>query len=110
MADKVVGGRFFRCKMVNLPIRMTTQLRTEESQETMTGSHHETDHDRLVRIEETVAHQEHLLGQLNESLTHLRDQYDRLEKQLERASSQVQWLMENSHPGDDLPHEKPPHY
>ena len=110
MADKVVGGTFFRRKMLNLPITMSTEPSTEENQEKMTGSQHETDHDRLVRIEETVAHQEHLVGQLNESLTQLRDQYDRLEKQLERASSQVQWLMENSNPGEDLPHEKPPHY
>tara|TARA_B100000809_G_C14590175_1_gene333314 strand:+ start:114 stop:446 length:333 start_codon:yes stop_codon:yes gene_type:complete len=110
MADKVADGKLFPWQMLNLPITMSTETRTEESQETMTGSHHKTDHDRLVRIEETVAHQEQLLGQLNESLTQLRDQYDRLENKLDRASTQVQWLMENSHPGDDLPHEKPPHY
>ncbi len=110
MADKVAAGKLFRWQMLNLAIAMATETRTEESQETMTGSHHETDHDRLVRIEETVAHQELLLGQLNESLTQLRDQYDRLENKLDRASTQVQWLMDNSHPGDDLPHEKPPHY
>ena len=76
----------------------------------MTDPSHETDHVRLVRLEEMAAHQEQFLGQLNESLTQFRDQYDRLEKKLEQASSQVQWLMENSNPGEDLPHEKPPHY
>ncbi len=76
----------------------------------MTEPNHETDHVRLVRLEEMAAHQEQFLGQLNESLTQFRDQYDRLEKKLEQASSQVQWLMENSNPGEDLPHEKPPHY
>ena len=76
----------------------------------MTDPSHETDQPRLVRLEETVAHQDQLLGQLNESLTQLRDQYDLLKSQFERASTQVQWLMENSNPGEDLPHEKPPHY
>ena len=76
----------------------------------MTDPSHETDPPRLVRLEETVAHQDQLLGQLNESLTQLRDQYDLLKSQFERASTQVQWLMENSNPGEDLPHEKPPHY
>tara|TARA_B100001013_G_scaffold314532_1_gene221098 strand:+ start:83 stop:313 length:231 start_codon:yes stop_codon:yes gene_type:complete len=76
----------------------------------MTEPNHETDQVRLVRLEEMAAHQEQFLGQLNESLTQLRDQYDLLKNQFERASTQVQWLMENSNPGEDLPHEKPPHY
>ncbi|MFP6751861.1 MAG: SlyX family protein [Pirellulaceae bacterium] len=76
----------------------------------MTEPTHDTDQVRLVRLEETVAHQDQLLGQLNESLTQLRDQHDLLKSQFEIASTKVQWLMENSNPGDDLPHEKPPHY
>ena len=76
----------------------------------MTEPTHDTDQVRLVRLEETVAHQDQLLAQLNESLTQLRDQHDLLKSQFERASTKVQWLMENSNPGDDLPHEKPPHY
>lgn len=76
----------------------------------MTEPNQDPDDVRMIRLEETAAHQDQLLGELNESLTQLRDQYDLLKSQFERASTQVQWLMENSNPGDDLPHEKPPHY
>ena len=76
----------------------------------MTEPNQDPDDVRMIRLEETAAHQDQLLGELNESLTQLRDQYDLLKSQFERASTKVQWLMENSNPGDDLPHEKPPHY
>ena len=100
--DPPADGKFSRIPDI--------QIQDRESLTEMTEPTRDNNQVRLVHLEETVAHQDQLLGQLNESLTLLRDQYDRLENKLEQASSQVQWLMENSNPGEDLPHEKPPHY
>ncbi|MEE3371010.1 MAG: SlyX family protein [Planctomycetota bacterium] len=70
----------------------------------------DVDKERLVRLEESVAHQEQLLDQLNEALTHLRLDYDALLKHSRNAEVQIQWLLDNSSQGQDPLDEKPPHY
>ncbi|MBB74726.1 MAG: hypothetical protein CMJ75_09455 [Planctomycetaceae bacterium] len=70
----------------------------------------DVDQERLVRLEESVAHQEQLLDQLNGVLTQLRLDYDELLKHSRNAEVQIQWLVENSSQGQDPLDEKPPHY
>ena len=75
--------------------------------ETAKGGPEET---RLIRLEETLAHQEHLLENLDVAMTDLRDDLDRVRKQSKLTEAQIEWLLANSGQGQDLPHEKPPHY
>lgn len=76
----------------------------------MTVSNRDRDDGRMIRLEETVAHQEQLLEELNRALTQLRLDFDTLRKHSTAAEAQIQWLLENSGQDQDLPHEKPPHY
>ena len=76
----------------------------------MTVPNRDTDEMRIIRLEETAAHQEQLLVELNGVLTQLRVDIDALHKQSGVTNTQIQWLLENSGYDQDLPHEKPPHY
>ena len=68
------------------------------------------DEERMIKLEETVAHQEQLLDHLNTALTQLRVDLDTLRSQSGVAEAQIQWLLENRGHDQDAPHEKPPHY
>lgn len=65
--------------------------------------------DRIMRLEELVSHQQHLLEQLNEVTTSLQTQLYRQQQEhkaeLDRLRSQI-----TSDSQGNLPHEKPPHY
>ena len=65
---------------------------------------------RQEALEETVAHQEQLLGELNGALSQLRLDFDALLKHSRNAEMQIQWLLENSSRDQDPLDEKPPHY
>ena len=84
----------------------------QEGQEAaqMDVPHRDADQERLVRLEETVAHQEQLLEELNGALTQLRLDFDALLKHSRNSEVQIQWLLENSSHDQDPLDEKPPHY
>ena len=79
----------------------------EEVMEAANGGPQEA---RLIRLEETLAHQEQLLENLDAAMTDLRDDLDRVRKQSKLTGAQIDWLLANSGEDRDLPHEKPPHY
>ena len=84
--------------------------RQEEKEAGQMNTPHDVDKERLVRLEETVAHQEQLLGELNGALSQLRLDFDALLKHSRNAEMQIQWLLENSSRDQDPLDEKPPHY
>ncbi len=65
--------------------------------------------DRVVRLEELVSHQQYLLEQLDQTIVSLQRQLDRVNREnkqeLERLRAEI-----TEQSGDDLPHERPPHY
>jgi len=65
---------------------------------------------RLQRLEEFYLHQQRWLQTLDEVLRDLRLDLERLEKRVEITQARVEWSIEMRDRGDDLPHEKPPHY
>lgn len=84
--------------------------RQEEKEAGQMNAPRDVDQERLVRLEETVAHQEQLLGELNGALSQLRLDFDALLKHSRNAEMQIQWLVENSSRDQDPLDEKPPHY
>lgn len=66
------------------------------------------DHQRLVALEERLTHQQRLIEQLNDVVVAHERRLDQLGRDLARYASAVERLEASS--GDDLPHEKPPHY
>ena len=84
--------------------------RQEEKEAGQMNTPRDVDKERLVRLEETVAHQEQLLGELNGALSQLRLDFDALLKHSRNAEMQIQWLLENSSRDQDPLDEKPPHY
>jgi uncharacterized coiled-coil protein SlyX len=64
-----------------------------------------TDAERLAELETTVAFQEREIARLQTALLEQ-------QKRLEHVASLVETLRKKSlePPGEDLPHEKPPHY
>lgn len=66
-------------------------------------------HDRILRLEELVSHQQHLLEQLNEVATSLQTQLFRQQQEHKAELEKLRSQMSDSADGD-LPHEKPPHY
>jgi SlyX protein len=64
---------------------------------------------RIIDLEERLTHQQHLIDQLNEVVLGQTRQLERLGRELASYVTAVERLAQNAQ-GDDLPHEKPPHY
>ncbi|MCO6042293.1 SlyX family protein [Aeoliella sp. ICT_H6.2] len=67
--------------------------------------------ERQTRLEELLAHQQHLIDTLNTEAVEQRKEIDRLSGAVARLEAKLKLLaqfVERS--GEDLPHEKPPHY
>jgi SlyX protein len=64
---------------------------------------------RIIDLEERLTHQQHLIDQLNEVVLGQARQLERLGRELASYVTAVERLAQNAQ-GDDLPHEKPPHY
>ena len=65
--------------------------------------------DRLVEIETKLAHQEHLLDELNNVITTQQATIMRLEERYEILVSKLRSISE-ALPADSEPDERPPHY
>lgn len=65
------------------------------------------DDDRLINIETKLAHQEHLVSELNDALTSQQAQITKLEA---RCQSLLERLKEVAGSADSPVDEKPPHY
>lgn len=67
--------------------------------------------DRQTQLEELLAHQQHLIDELNGVVTEQRLEMDSLQRRLKSLESKLQTVAERVEAGgEDLPHEKPPHY
>jgi uncharacterized membrane protein YgdD (TMEM256/DUF423 family)/uncharacterized coiled-coil protein SlyX len=66
--------------------------------------------DALVRVEELLSYQQHLISQLDEALTKHRNETDHLTRRLLPLEDAVKRLADAQRSAEDLPHEKPPHY
>lgn len=67
--------------------------------------------DRITQLEELLSHQQHLLDALSEETTRQQGDLQALGRKvglLEAQLRQLAGLVEAA--GDNLPHEKPPHY
>ncbi len=70
-----------------------------------------SDTDRQTRLEELLAHQQHLIDTLNGVVTAQQAEITELNLTVGRLESKVRLLAEFvERAGEDLPHEKPPHY
>ncbi len=67
------------------------------------------DDDRLIDIETKLAHQEHLLSELNEALSDQQAQIGRLELLCQSLIDRVKSLAEGAG-ADQASNERPPHY
>lgn len=65
--------------------------------------------ERLRLVEERLTFQQQLVEELNGVILGHEQRLTRLGRELERFAERMRLLAERS-PGDDLPHEKPPHY
>ncbi len=65
--------------------------------------------DRIIAIEEKLAHFEKYMGDLNESVLDLAQQIERMARDMARLDTRLTQLGEADDPGDPLD-EKPPHY
>jgi len=67
--------------------------------------------DRQRQLEELLAHQQHLIDELNGVVTQQRLEMDTMQRRLKSLESKLQAVAERAAAGgEDLPHEKPPHY
>ena len=64
---------------------------------------------RVVRLEELVSHQQHTLEQLDAVAMGLQQQLDQRSREQKTELERLRYQIANR-AGDDLPHEKPPHY
>jgi len=64
---------------------------------------------RLDELEENVAFQQRALDQMNEVILQQQSELAELRRELTRHRTEVGRLAESGL-GEDLPHEKPPHY
>ena len=64
---------------------------------------------RLIELETQVTFLEDTIGKLNEAILDADRRLRRAEQQIEQLTGRVK-TFEETGPGDDLPHEKPPHY
>jgi len=67
------------------------------------------DEKRVIEIETKLAHQEHLLSELNEALTDQQAQISGLERLCQSLIERVKSLLDSS-PADQATDERPPHY
>ena len=67
------------------------------------------DDERLTRIEERLAHQEHAVGELSDVLHRQQMQLERLETLCRQLGDRLHALQQGDTKGDPLD-EKPPHY
>lgn len=65
------------------------------------------DNDKIIEIETKLAHQEYLLGELNDVLTAQQAQIAGLEGLCKSLMSRLQEVSDSAQSGDD---ERPPHY
>jgi uncharacterized coiled-coil protein SlyX len=67
--------------------------------------------DLQTRLEELLAHQQHAIDALNAEVIEQRREIDRLRVVVAKLESKATLLAEYvERSGDDLPHERPPHY
>ncbi|QDV11380.1 hypothetical protein CA51_12420 [Rosistilla oblonga] len=64
---------------------------------------------QINKLQETVAFQQRTIDHFHEALLEIRRELDNATRQLDQQKGRVHWLSENI-AGDNLPHEKPPHY
>jgi len=62
----------------------------------------------VIELEEKIMFQQRALDELNSVVLRQQTDLDRLGRELHALRTTVQQLIE--HGGEDLPHEKPPHY
>ncbi len=67
------------------------------------------DDNRVIEIETKLAHQEHLLSELNDALTDQQAQIGRLERLCQSLIERMKSLLDSS-PPDQPTDERPPHY
>lgn len=67
------------------------------------------DHTRLLAMEERLTFQQRVIDELNEVVLNHDRRLEQLSRELARYAASLERLAAAS-PGDDLPHEKPPHY
>lgn len=67
------------------------------------------DEKRVIEIEMKLAHQEHLLSELNEALTDQQAQISGLERLCQSLIERVKSLLDSSS-ADQATDERPPHY
>ncbi len=67
------------------------------------------DEKRVIEIETKLAHQEHLLSELNEALTDQQAQISGLERLCQSLTDRVKSLLDSS-PADQATDDRPPHY
>ncbi len=65
--------------------------------------------DHLIALEEKMMFQQRAIDELNSVVLKQQDELDRLERELKSLRSATQGLVDRG-TGEDLPHEKPPHY
>lgn len=64
--------------------------------------------DRFIALEEKLAFQQRLLEEINAVVVDQQAELDRIRRELTQISEASRLLIERT--GDNLPHEKPPHY
>jgi SlyX protein len=67
------------------------------------------DDEKIIDIQEKLAHQEHMLASLNEALTNQQAQISKLEALCQSLAEKIRALSE-ADPEDDEGEERPPHY
>ncbi len=75
----------------------------------MTAPEPPLDPRRITDLEERLTYQQHLIDQLNDVVLGQARQLERLGRELASYVTAVERLSQHAQ-GDDLPHEKPPHY
>jgi uncharacterized coiled-coil protein SlyX len=65
--------------------------------------------ERLHAMEERLTFQQRVIDELNEVVLHHEHRLEQLSREVARFAASLQRLADSS-PGEDLPHEKPPHY
>ncbi len=73
------------------------------------ASHSPDEKQRLDDLEENLTFQQRALDQMNEVILQQQNELTKLRRELTRYRTEVDRLAESGS-GDDLPHEKPPHY
>ncbi len=73
-----------------------------------TPSPNDPDH-RFVQLEEKILFQQRALEELNEVVLTQQTELDSLRGEVKSLRAMIKQLMEDG-TGEDLPHEKPPHY